>query len=1441
MLIVCVSPILSSKAADDSLSKTSSEQSTVVKSLAESASDLIEVRAPSVYLPKDEIDFSNICNKPKLETIKSWYEGWLGEFYLHKPFANMLVTSTSLVSEISSHVATVQKYLADLQAFLARTDAYALYFTRAKMYGLVHIYSIDLGINYNLNGKLGADVSLQSSKFNEFIANTAFDREGITKASETFYKDLQIAYGKEELQATLDIHASLKGAVAGYMAEIKLINQDMCGVLMNTVGLFAGEERMTTVWTNLQKTPDKINSLAFFFKQFQYSVSEFRPEVCGDGKLPGSIRAAISLAFVGQDFDARLKTTFFSDKLFESLQKTSGFTDVLEYDALLLVPKKNYPDLFAIQAIKERRFGLNVDFLNEFPSIDATIVLDPKPENQQAAHTANTYLLLYRLYVLLRSGRFGIIKIGMSATEIYLAIYNWVISTNYFKIDVVGTSAIEDIKMTYAELTGQKSSEIAASSAAQDLILVSEYILYYSPLITLLATKSGIKIEERKKDVAKNIEDLPIVIDLPSVNFPKDSVHPEVVRLVGDNLQKAKLGAFSKSIRTLKYDETLKACTKPVKSGQAQILRLSLTYDCAKPFYEEWVKLFTLYFGKLGDNEDITPYVNVVETSVQSLDSKDKQDLLNFCIVMYFQLVSQRPADKVKSFERRAAERFLMKAITLMTAGIGVNDVKGFTTFMIGASDYHVFGKYFKFIDSAESEFHGFNIFYIVLFAQVNEAKRLNALKKPKEAAEVMSYKAELQRVFELRYPNVVKIMSDDARKRPLRFIKSIFKTQFFLNFLDFFDMFYYRRPGSVERANPVLQSEFISIHTVFINFYHFLYSLRNLVNGRIESPYIFVLERLQECMVYASRSSTAQPNPELETICTFSDRKYAELYYFYKFYLILSGKADLPLTNFSEEMLNTHMRMFFIYAINSGRFSQELENRCKSEKDRWNDLCISWVLFRDFHSLILDSTHRGSSFSFVRQFITEKVLPNPNALSVKHVKFNVLFAAEAISLLVDGKGVNYSRFIALFNLDDQYALVKPDQRTVSGEDEKVLALFKVTPGDALNRDLMVQYLKRTYFKKGRTSNEQAMTLAVSSVIDESSGPTDGVLRSFFTFGDHVIVNYVKLFLMYSTRDEHYSKIADFLIANNVFFELANLNRPEDDMAYRSMLEKTALQDPNYVQEKKTGKATSEHPHNIAMYRKVLFKSLAKRYKKMVETAAVKLRAMAQVDQKQNVEKSADEFDIFGEFLEMGKQDVEKSVTVEEKQFDKLNEAIRVDIKDWSNNPTMKEIKIWASQKDEEVKSTRTSSSSGITREAWVMTAGDSKAMLQRAEQMEDQLIAQEKIDPQNFGFSEKSIISDHVNRIAIRFKVNGNYVETGMKTNTIMESLLAFKDNVETAKEFIALNQDDLRSLAVEELNQAEVTVTKTSVGGSDQVGRRRAVRRLVRGPVANMQRVRI
>lgn len=1346
-----------------------------------------------VHVPQNLLDFSNICNAEKLGTISDWFDGWLAKFYIKMPITNTLVTSSIVIKEIESHLKAIADYTKNLGVFLDRFNEYSLLYMKIRMYGLIAKYNHDMELPYDLQSKLKRESN--SNKFDRFsqtLRTSEKDATSIDKVSEVFYQDLQHVHANSF--DTLKLHTRLASIVSTYSLEIKSINQDICGVLISIVELFANHPNFQSTWEKLQKTPELIGELSLFYSKFSYALNDFRGPVCGENLEIVTVRAAISVSLIGVNIDKQLKTTFFSSRLFQIMENDQKYAEIVKYDKLLLLGISANEDLSVVRKYSLRKIPFSVDFINSFPSIDVNLLSEGTKENAESIYKINLFLILYKFYVILRSQDFQMIKEGMTSTETFNVIFQWILSTNYFEQKILENDPVKDISSIQKDLKKVKRKNIDFPTVNdQNLVSRDETALYFPAIISLISTKNNIDVSKKEKEIQTSARKLNVLNQ--ENNFSKNFVDEKITKIINENNKRDKLSGFSKEIMNMNYAKAIENCRQKLKEKTAKSIPV-FTFNCVKEFYTEWVSIIERNLNKISNTDDSILYINTIDVTIRSLFIAEKRDLLEFTIIMYFQFLSKKSDKNLKSFEKKLAEMFLMKAMTLIASQIKVASVKSFTNFLVGASNYQTFGKYFKFIDPNESEFHGFNIFYIALFAQVNEAKNLELSNKIEESQRVIEYQNELTTIFEKRYPNLTSIMSADAQAHPRRFMKSIYKTLFFLKFLDFFDLFYIHFNDENEPIFPILKNDYISIHSVFINFYHFLYSLRNIIKIEIENPHLFVLEKMEECLVYSARSTSAAIDFGLEEFCVFSNRKYAEIYYFYKFYLVILNKLEnISLKNFNEDELNTHTRMFFLFALNSPRFKRLLNEKCKEENSKWLDICISWVIFGEFYELIIDSTHSGLSFSFVKNFMMQKVLPNQNVKSASHVKFNILFAAEAVSLLVEGQGVNFGRFISLFNLNEHYLSTRPNNSEIALEDKSILELFQIQKTDTSNRLLMIQYLKKTYFKKARTSNEHAITLAITSILDEPTIQKNNLLLTAFTYAGHVIVNFVKLFLMYATKDQHFEKITDFLIDQRVFFELANLNRPIDDAFYKKVIAEIASKDQNYLVEKenlrmkKSAQKTS-FPHDLDNYRKILFSMLQKRYESILRKTTIKLMKMTQADSHKNVQKEKNKFDIFKEFYKIGILEIKQNKPIETKNFEELNSNLALSSKHFGSVSVDNNLKFYAAESDENSNELQMSKSTSEN------TKSGSKSDESNAEKNSKVVSPNQQMDnPNMLTFTEKKILQDMSNKVKEIAGINSQEISVNENTPNIIEALIELGEDIESSPLFfesVHMGDDD-------------------------------------------------
>ena len=140
----------------------------------------------------------------------------------------------------------------------------------------------------------------------------------------------------------------------------------------------------------------------------------------------------------------------------------------------------------------------------------------------------------------------------------------------------------------------------------------------------------------------------------------------------------------------------------------------------------------------------------------------------------------------------------------------------------------------------------------------------------------------------------------------------------FMVKFMDFFDLYYnYHLNKESSKLNPTGLHQ---IHLIFNNFYHFLNLVRLQVHAEETEPYAFVLDHLEKCLMETDIEEGEKPEFFADSICVFSHRKYAEMYFFYKLYLLKFNKplpAEYPPLNlepFEGGRMNTHVRLLLFY-----------------------------------------------------------------------------------------------------------------------------------------------------------------------------------------------------------------------------------------------------------------------------------------------------------------------------------------------------------------------------------------------------------------------------------------------------------------------------------------------------------------------------------------------
>lgn len=177
-------------------------------------------------------------------------------------------------------------------------------------------------------------------------------------------------------------------------------------------------------------------------------------------------------------------------------------------------------------------------------------------------------------------------------------------------------------------------------------------------------------------------------------------------------------------------------------------------------------------------------------------------------------------------------------------------------------------------------------VYDIIMYIQFVDQERLMTLPEDSEEDdeeqtdlrdEINSAQEKLSDLFYDKDTSRIDIF-ENLMTRETSLIKHKFGVEFITQFFDFFD---YYIPSEESQAI------YANIHLVFENFYHFINKLRFVMSSEEENSYMYVLDNLEMCLRFTDHYDAESASNPISQVCDFSHRKYAEMYFFYKFYLL--------------------------------------------------------------------------------------------------------------------------------------------------------------------------------------------------------------------------------------------------------------------------------------------------------------------------------------------------------------------------------------------------------------------------------------------------------------------------------------------------------------------------------------------------------------------------
>lgn len=425
---------------------------------------------------------------------------------------------------------------------------------------------------------------------------------------------------------------------------------------------------------------------------------------------------------------------------------------------------------------------------------------------------------------------------------------------------------------------------------------------------------------------------------------------------------------------------------------------------------------------------------------------------------------------------------------------------------------------------------------------------------------------------------------------------------EFFTKFIDFFEH-YENIPKESKGAHG-------NYHSVFLNFYSFLVTLRSNMDKKVEYPYEYVLNKLEKCLIFTEKIENTKS--VLNSYCTMSHRKYAEMYYFYKVYLIRNKKVqNIDLKPYQSSSYDTHIRLLLNFMIDYPEYRTAFKTGCNAVEK--TPICLAEELFVK----LLAYVHSPKAISDdLRKILAESSKGND-----VNFKLEVLGAFEAVYLNIHNS--NIKDYEKILDLKSKLLTMNIDLLNFGENDVEALT----------------NYLMRTYRKLVFNKHEAPVAQAIQQILSGPQNTKEWIKDSFGNYMVHAGVahlDYIKLFLQMSATHKEYKRLAEFIISTHSGFSLIKINSVEYDKDLANMIENAFI---FYEQTQ----SVSAIPGYIKSW-------ISQQYEKKHKICKNDIKTIIT-----STYEDEEDYDPMMALVEEREEEINASVVEENNQFDKLN------------------------------------------------------------------------------------------------------------------------------------------------------------------------------------------
>lgn len=1086
------------------------------------------------------LELKRVCQDQVVAHFQTWFPNWIVQKLKVGQFVVPLKVGNDLTSEVDQHINLIEDYLRNFNEKKKLLKDYArIYFDMQVMDLLTRVNEmIDLPFTNQydkpeyvrkLEGTYGPNINnLIDSVAQGDLGNYEIKSVGDMFIDSDHSTDLSHI---EDMKETLE---NLK----------RNIEQTLYKILDVFMELDDG--------VNYQKlSGDQKDQLQTFYDKFVYLIR--------DDKL---IKSHIMDTLIGtKNSDGQYDGEFFTPDVYNDLmQINSVYSPSFNRDKFISSFSKNFR-LSDLHDAANRVF-FSWSFLKQFPvraedlgfQVDKAVKKAQGTDIKRTRKIAKLHLMLYKIYTIARNN--GLINHQEDVTDVDLLwrLYNYVLDTKDFnQVDL--------------------SKPFALDSGLSVIVKPEKFRRHYLPLLNLICEKidaispsKGCKLES-SKDKTKIARQYRLFGNYDEIKQKQGGVivlPPKLVSIIHEMVAKDEMKKFEDELdqfevvypaiidpaQDVEVDEFERGAEELPEAGVMTRAKAKTVVGVPVIHNPQVQEAFNNMIGNRFltgpensvDDSAVTNLMNFYNNNEAS-DNLHKKSVIRVLILKYIHKISTGPT-KTKQGQM-LLEKILPQLIGNLRRSFEFSSTAGIKNFLMRTINRQA-GPVYASKDPWDKYFHTLDFIFFIDFATED---RLNFIKNNQEQFPEGEYerfkvksddtKAIMNSMFYMTMPNAEMGKYRTAVKKTTLFKNSLVieKLPAFNFLIHFFDFFRYYTDIPTE-TNAV----FTNYHRVYFSFYTFLNVIRREYKEDKENVYHYVLERLEQCLDYTEKKQNWDDAKSTHALCHFSHRKYAEMYFFYKVYLIQSKKPFASgINEHSMLRFNTHTRIFLLFAHEYSPYQLTLNTICEDPQQADESICVSWKLFNSLmnyiHSENLPLGH------FQDQVQKLKNLDNVN------MRINIINALEAVYMVAKPGRINMVDWEKVMFVFDFFRMNKQSKL------HNMLEFKKEDKGQLVN------YLKRTYQKLTVDPHEAVLARTVQEIMNgnQDSNPDKDSLLTYLHFANEIVPFYIKLFLQFSTKDAHFERIAQVLIDNKISFELIRLNDIDDDDFFISLA--SSLQD----------------------------------------------------------------------------------------------------------------------------------------------------------------------------------------------------------------------------------------------------------------------------------------